>query len=100
MLLFLRLVRLLEGGWVEDASEVAEDVEERFSEEAVDDGGGMLEVREAAELEAEDSRCSLAEAALAAARAAARAACVTGTWMPSDGRDRDLRRVLYGMVTL
>lgn len=31
-------------------------------------------------------------------RLAARAACVTGTWMPSDGRERDLRRVLYGMA--
>lgn len=23
-----------------------------------------------------------------------------GTWIPSDGRDRDLRRVLYGMARL
>lgn len=30
--------------------------------------------------------------------AAAREACVTGSWMPSDGSDSDLRRVLYGMV--
>ena len=31
--------------------------------------------------------------------AAARAALETGTWMPSDGSDNDLRRVLYGMIT-
>lgn len=31
-------------------------------------------------------------------RAAAREACVTGRWMPSDGNESDLRRVLYGMV--
>lgn len=28
------------------------------------------------------------------ARAAAREACVTGRWMPSEGRESDLRRVL------
>lgn len=31
--------------------------------------------------------------------AAARAAWVTGTWMPNDGKERDLRRVLYGMTS-
>lgn len=30
--------------------------------------------------------------------AAARAAWVTGTWMPRDGNESDLRRVLYGMA--
>ena len=33
------------------------------------------------------------------ATAAARSAWVTGTCMPSDGSERDLRRVLYGMIT-
>jgi len=37
-------------------------------------------------------------AELAARRAAARAAWVTGIWMPSDGRESDFRRVLYGMA--
>jgi len=32
------------------------------------------------------------------AAAAARAAWVTGRWMPSEGRESDLRRVLYGMM--
>lgn len=31
-------------------------------------------------------------------RLAAREAWVTGTWMPRDGSERDLRRVLYGMT--
>jgi hypothetical protein len=31
-------------------------------------------------------------------RAAALSAWVTGRWMPSEGRERDLRRVLYGMA--
>lgn len=32
--------------------------------------------------------------AAAAARAASRSASVTGTWMPREGRESDLRRVL------
>lgn len=40
-----------------------------------------------------------AEAEFATARlAAARAAWVTGMWMPSEGSESDLRRVLYGMA--
>jgi hypothetical protein len=38
------------------------------------------------------------EEVIGESRLAARAAWVTGTWMPSDGRERDLRRVLYGMT--
>lgn len=37
-------------------------------------------------------------AMIAAAAAAALAALLMGTWMPSEGRERDLRRVLYGMM--
>ncbi len=36
--------------------------------------------------------------AMARFAAAARAALETGIWMPSDGSDSDLRRVLYGMM--
>lgn len=40
------------------------------------------------------------ERPLAAAAAAARAACVTGTWMPRDGSESDFRLVLYGMMNM
>lgn len=47
------------------------------------------------ELVWEESFCSL-EALLAAA--AALESLEVGTWMPSEGRERDLRRVLYGAM--
>lgn len=45
-----------------------------------------------------DGECRFEFATMAAAAAAALAALLMGTWMPSEGRERDLRRVLYGMV--
>lgn len=51
-------------------------------------------------LEAGEWACDLGDRRLfaSAAAAAALAALLMGTWMPSDGRESDLRRVLYGMA--
>lgn len=49
------------------------------------------------ELVWDESFCSF-EALLAAA--ATLESLDVGTWMPSEGRERDLRRVLYGMVAV
>jgi hypothetical protein len=57
------------------------------SERPADDGD---EVERGNEAEAERAPALEAEAAAAAARAA----CVTGMWMPRLGKDNDLRRVL------
>jgi len=57
-------------------------------EEAVGVGVGVDEVE--VEVEADEARL--------AAAAAARAAWVMGTWMPREGRERDLRLVLYGIM--
>lgn len=51
------------------------------------------------ELVWEESFCCCSLEALLAA-AAALESLEVGTWMPSEGRERDFRRVLYGMVAV
>lgn len=64
-------------------------------------GEDVEEEEEAGEAAAEAFETRLAEDALGEwrfAMAAALAALLMGTWMPSEGSDNDLRRVLYGMM--
>lgn len=66
-------------------------------------GEDVEEEEEEGEAAAEAFETRLAEDALGewrfARAAAALAALLMGTWMPSEGSDNDLRRVLYGMMT-
>jgi hypothetical protein len=65
------------------------------SERSVDEDGVAEDVEAGADEVEVEGRTALFVAA-----AAILAACVTGTWMPRLGSDSDLRRVLYGMVSV
>lgn len=66
---------------------------EKVGEDDVDDAEEADEVALCA-AEEPVGDCRLARAAAAAALAA----LLMGTWIPSEGRESDLRRVLYGML--
>lgn len=91
-----RLRRLLECESVESpeserCADVADVLKEDDEDGDVDDDGDSDDDDD----DDDDGRLE----ALFEAAAAARAACVTGMCIPRLGRDSDLRRVLYGILT-
>jgi hypothetical protein len=94
---FKALSRFLDGGRdASSASDPSLSLCDRFNlllERSSLDGGAIL-------LEDDDDDVLLVgvDALVAVILAAARAALEMGTWIPSEGRESDFRRVLYGMV--